>query len=50
MLKWNNPSYILALPIISFRDIKMKTALAAQTELAWLYTGGKGLSLSGLAG
>ena len=52
-LKWNNSSYILALSIIIFRDIKMKTwrwsansiepgQTAQMCGLAWLYTGGKG--------
>ena len=51
----------LALSIISFRDIKMRSLswsanstepgqTAQMFSLAWLYTGGKDLSLSVLAG
>ena len=52
-LKWNNPSTILALSIIIFRDITMKTwrwsvnsiepgQTARMCRLAWLYIGDKG--------
>ena len=51
--KWNNPPFILELPIINLRDIKMRIwrrsansielgQTARMCRLAWLYTGGKG--------
>ena len=60
-LKWNNPPYIFVTVHYHFRDIKMKTwnwsansiepgQTARMCSLAWLYTGGKGYSLSVLAG
>ena len=62
-LKWNNPSYIFGtvhyhfqgyqdenLKLVSQQYRAWSDCTARKCSLAWLYTGGKGLSLSVLAG